>query len=179
MRFTRVRSARHSLLTLAFAVAGATACGDKAGENAPVVNTAEATQPTQTTAGQWPAPPAVRHDDHVFAGGIAPAGATMQNPFTGDTKAAAAGSQLFTAMNCDGCHGGGATGWVGPSLSARRWRYGGADGSVYQSIYYGRPRGMPAFGGILPSDDIWRIVTYLRSLPLPTDVPTESWQPGG
>lgn len=120
----------------------------------------------------------MRHDEHVFAGGIAPAGATMHNPFTGDANAATLGGQFFTSMNCDGCHGGGATGWVGPSLSARRWRYGGADGAVYQSIYYGRPRGMPAFGGILPPDDIWRIVTYLRSLPLPADVPTESWPSG-
>lgn len=175
MKSTRTLSA----VLATFALANALACGGKAGEKATVVNIAQAPPSTQTTTGQWPAPPAVRHDDHVFAGGIAPAGATMHNPFTGDAKAAAAGSQFFTAMNCDGCHGGGATGWVGPSLSARRWRYGGADGSVYQSIYYGRPRGMPAFGGILPPDDIWRIVTYLRTLPLPTDVPTESWPSGG
>jgi cytochrome c oxidase cbb3-type subunit 3 len=99
----------------------------------------------------------------------------MHNPFAGQDQAAKAGEKFFTAMNCDGCHGGGAVGWVGPSLSARRWRYGGSDGAVYHSIYYGRPNGMPAFGGILPSDDIWRIVTYLRTLPLPKDVPTESW----
>src|SRR3989449_8312097 len=36
--------------------------------------------------------------------------------------------------NCDGCHGGGAVGWVGPSLVDGRWRYGGADGAVFHSI---------------------------------------------
>jgi cytochrome c oxidase cbb3-type subunit 3 len=78
-------------------------------------------------------------------------------------------------MNCDGCHGGGAVGWVGPSLVDGRWRYGGTDGAVFQSIYYGRPRGMPAYGGILSPSAIWKIVTYLRAQPVPVDVPTESW----
>jgi mono/diheme cytochrome c family protein len=81
-------------------------------------------------------------------------------------------------MNCDGCHGAGALGWVGPSLVDGRWRYGGADGEVYQSIFYGRPRGMPAYGGILSSDAIWKIVTYLRGQPIPKNVPTESWITG-
>jgi cytochrome c oxidase cbb3-type subunit 3 len=79
-------------------------------------------------------------------------------------------------MNCDGCHGGGAVGWVGPSLADGRWRYGGADDEIYQSIYYGRPKGMPAFGGVLPPDAIWMLVTYLQSLPVPAGVPTQSWE---
>ena len=103
----------------------------------------------------------------------------MRNPLAGDAKAAQQGGQLFSSLNCDGCHGGGATGWVGPSLSDGRWRYGGSDGEIFQSIFYGRPRGMPAFGGVLPPDNIWQIVTYLRSLPIPKDHPTESWQNGG
>src|SRR5262249_16627623 len=74
------------------------------------------------------------------------------------------------------CHGVGATGWVGPSLVDGRWRYGGSDGEGFHSIYFGRPRGMPAFGGLLPPDAIWRLVTYLRSQPAPYDVPTESWK---
>lgn len=121
------------------------------------------------------APPAVRHDERVFAGGRVPPGATMRNPYDGNAKAAAIGGQLFTAMHCDGCHGGGGTGWVGPSLSARRWRFGGSDAEVFQTIYYGRPHGMPAFGGLISTDGIWQIEAYLRSLPRPGDEPTESW----
>jgi cytochrome c oxidase cbb3-type subunit 3 len=56
-----------------------------------------------------------------------------------------------------------------------RWRYGGSDGLVFHSIYYGRPRGMPAYGGTLSDQAIWKIVTYLRAQPAPRDVPTESW----
>jgi cytochrome c oxidase cbb3-type subunit III len=121
------------------------------------------------------APPSVRPSDRVFAGGIVPPAGRLTNPLSENTKTAAEGAQLFSSMNCDGCHGGGAVGWVGPSLTARRWRYGGTDGEIFQSIYYGRPHGMPAFGGALPAETIWKIVTYLKSLPAPADVPTESW----
>ena len=89
---------------------------------------------------------------------------------------AKSGAVMFTAMNCDGCHGGDGGGWVGPNLADGRWRYGGADAEVFSSIYYGRPKGMPAFGGTLGAEGIWTLVTYIRSLPVPSDVPTESWQ---
>jgi cytochrome c oxidase cbb3-type subunit 3 len=121
-------------------------------------------------------PPAIRYEQHVAAGGALPPAGTMTNPFAGDAHSAAEGGQTFVAMNCDGCHGGGATGWVGPSLVDGRWRYGGTDGAVYQSVFYGRPRGMPAYGGILSPAAIWKIVTYLRAQPVPGDVPTEAWK---
>ena len=85
------------------------------------------------------------------------------------------GAILFNAMNCDGCHGGGATGFVGPSLSDGRWRYGGSDAAIFQSISQGRPKGMPSFGGLLSPEIIWKLVTYLRSLPVPKAVPTQAW----
>ena len=134
----------------------------------------EAPPPTEQQAAE--APPAVRYDEHVFAGGVAPPAGSLRNPYAGDRKSADQGATLFSAMNCDGCHGSGAVGWVGPSLSDRRWRYGGADGEIFQSIYYGRPRGMPAFGGLLSPDAIWKLVTYLQSLGPPPDLPTESWK---
>jgi mono/diheme cytochrome c family protein len=119
-------------------------------------------------------PPSVRYAAHVSAGGVLPAASDLKNPFS-DSASAKQGAQLFVAMNCDGCHGGGATGWVGPSLVDGRWRYGGEDGAVFQSIYYGRPRGMPAYGGILSDGVIWKIVAYIRAQPVPAVVPTQSW----
>ncbi len=119
---------------------------------------------------------AIAHPSHLAAGGVAPHGATLTNPYAGDTAAAIAGAALFTAMNCDGCHGAGGTGWVGPSLADGRWRYGGTAGEIFSSIYYGRRQGMPAFGGIMPAAGIWKLVTYLQSLEAPNDVPTESWK---
>jgi cytochrome c oxidase cbb3-type subunit III len=120
-------------------------------------------------------PPAVRYEAHVAAGGTLPPGATPTNPHTGDAAVAKQGELLFATMNCDGCHGGGASGWVGPDLADGRWRYGGSDAEVFSSIYYGRPKGMPAFGGVLGAEGVWTLVTYLRSLPAPADLPTESW----
>lgn len=125
--------------------------------------------------GQNSGPPSIRPSSRVFAGGIVPAAGRLTSPLPENAKTSAAGAKLFTSMNCDGCHGGGAVGFVGPSLTARRWRYGGTDGEIFQSIYYGRPRGMPAFGGALSAESIWQIVTYIKSLPPPNDQPTESW----
>lgn len=127
------------------------------------------------SSAQQPAPPSVRYEQHIFAGGYPPPAGVLTNPFAGDTTSVAQGERLFGAFNCDGCHGGGAVGAVGPSLADGRWRYGGADGAVFQSIYYGRPRGMPAFGGVLPSEAIWKLVTYLRSLEPAVDSATVSW----
>ena len=122
------------------------------------------------------APPAVAYASHEAAGGLVPPGGTLHNPHAGDKAVAATGAQLFTAMNCDGCHGPDASGAVGPNLGDGRWRYGGTDPEVFMSIYYGRPKGMPAFGGAIGEDGVWQLVTYLRSLPPPPNLPTQSWE---
>jgi cytochrome c oxidase cbb3-type subunit III len=132
----------------------------------------EAAQPASTSSG----PPAIRYEAHIAAGGRQPNSTVPANPVRGDATATKNGALLFTAMNCDGCHGGDASGWVGPNLADGRWRYGGADEEIFSSIYFGRPKGMPAFGGVLGASAIWNIVAYLKSLPVPPDVPTESWE---
>jgi mono/diheme cytochrome c family protein len=122
-------------------------------------------------------PLSVRYPDHVAAGGSQPPGVELKNPITSDSTVVADGAKIFSAMNCDGCHGAGATGWVGPSLVDGRWRYGGSDGSLFQSIFYGRPRGMPAYGGVMSAGAIWKVVAYIRAQPVPSTVPTERWEP--
>jgi cytochrome c oxidase cbb3-type subunit 3 len=154
------RSRFAPLLALQLAVLTLSACQQRA--TAPAAETAP--------------PPAVAYESHVAAGGRVPPGGTLQNPHAGDKAVAANGALLFTTMNCDGCHGPGAAGAVGPNLGDGRWRYGGADAEVFMSIYYGRPKGMPAFGGALGEEGVWTLVTYLRSLPAPENLPTESWE---
>jgi len=124
------------------------------------------------------AAPGIEHESHIVAGDVAPEASILRNPHAGDAAVARSGALLFTAMNCDGCHGTNppGAGWVGPNLGDGRWRYGGADAEVFSSIYYGRPRGMPAFGGALGAEGVWTLVTYLQSLPVPPNVATESWQ---
>ena len=121
-------------------------------------------------------PPGIRYEAHVAAGGVAPPAPTVRNPNTSARENVTAGGNLFAAMNCDGCHGVGGSGWVGPSLIDGRWRYGGADEEIFSSIYYGRPKGMPAYGGVVGEDGIWMMVGYLKSQPVPNVVPTLSYE---
>jgi len=125
------------------------------------------------------APSGIRYEAHIAAGGVLPPAGALKNPQPDVQQSAAAGAGLFASMNCDGCHGGGATGWAAPSLVDGRWRYGGADEEVFTSIFYGRPKGMPAYGGVLGTDGVWMLVAYLKSQAVPSVVPTESWLPGG
>ena len=113
----------------------------------------------------------------VLAGGVAPRPIEVDsvNPLPSDSASGAAGRQIFLAMNCDGCHGDPPTGIVGPSLVDGRWRHGGSDREVFQSVYFGRPRGMPAYGGLMDAESIWRVMTWIRAQPVPAVVPTQSW----
>jgi mono/diheme cytochrome c family protein len=119
-------------------------------------------------------PPAVRYEDHIFADGVPPPGGQLSNPQPATSQNAKDGEALFNSMNCDGCHGGDAGGAVGPSLADGRWRYGGRDEEIFNSIFYGRPKGMPAYGGLIGQGGVWLLVTYLKSLPKPDSVPTLS-----
>lgn len=125
-----------------------------------------------------PIPPSIVYESHVRAGGADPPAGKLANPLIRNAQVIKDGEKLFSSMNCDGCHGSGALGWVGPSLVDGRWRYEAGDGEVFHSIFYGRPRGMPAYGGILSSDAIWKIILYLRAQPIPTSIPTRSWTTG-
>lgn len=125
-------------------------------------------------ANQKEAPPAVRYEDHIFADGVPPPGGELSNPQPNTPQTAKDGAALFTSMNCDGCHGGDGGGAVGPSLADGRWRYGGRDEEIFNSIFYGRPKGMPAYGGLIGQGGVWLLVTYLKSLPIPDSVPTLS-----
>jgi cytochrome c oxidase cbb3-type subunit 3 len=121
--------------------------------------------------------PAIRYDQHVWAGGKAPPAGTFERPTPSSQETVKQGEQFFASFNCDGCHAGGAVGAVGPSLADGRWRYGGTDAAIFYTIFYGRPRGMPAFGGLLPADVIWSLVSYIRSLEPRGDVATVRWDP--
>ena len=131
----------------------------------------------QTSTDVAARPPGIRYEAHISAGDHPPpVEAGPVNPLRGAPAAAKSGAMLFTAMNCDGCHGAGGSGWVGPNLADGRWRYGGADEEIFSSIYFGRPKGMPAFGGVLGAPGVWNIVAYLKSLPVPAGEATESWE---
>ena len=93
-----------------------------------------------------------------------------RNPFFADPKAAKAGEFEFR-INCAFCHGLGARGGGrGPDLTRAHKRHGDSDADLFQNISQGIPGTvMPANGtngqGVgMTDDEIWQIITYLRSV---------------
>ena len=130
----------------------------------------------QTPRQTAPAAPFVSHAEHIQPAKAAPfAGLALKNPYAGNAAAAADGAKLFVAYNCIDCHGADGSGAMGPSLADGRWHFGGAPAEIYESIYQGRPDGMPAWGSLIASDQIWRLVTYVESLSKGKDVTTENF----
>ncbi|MGH7649787.1 MAG: c-type cytochrome [Gemmatimonadaceae bacterium] len=93
----------------------------------------------------------------------------LHNPYTGDAAAATEGRQLFVQYNCSGCHGGRAGGAMGPSLRDSLWTYGNTDVQLFGTIVEGRSAGMPAWGGRIPPDQIWKLISYIRTLGTPEE----------
>jgi cytochrome c oxidase cbb3-type subunit III len=119
----------------------------------------------------------VEHPEHIQLGRTAPNASALRltNPFDGDPQVKTVGSQLYVAYNCVDCHGVDGSGAMGPSLADGRWHFGGTASEVFESIYQGRPEGMPAWGGRISDADIWRLVAYVRSLEVGKDVSTENF----
>jgi mono/diheme cytochrome c family protein len=107
----------------------------------------------------------MQHDENLPAGfplGVKPV--AVSNPYEGNKDAIHTGSQLFIAYNCLDCHGAEGSGAMGPSFQDGRWHFGGSAGEVFESIYQGRPDGMPSWGGRITDDQIWMLTAYVRSL---------------
>jgi cytochrome c553 len=107
----------------------------------------------------------VQHDENLpigFPTSLKPL--PVRNPYEGDKAAISTGGKLFVAYNCLDCHGADGSGAMAPSFQDGRWHFGGAPAEVFESIYQGRPDGMPAWGGRISNDQIWMLTAYVRSL---------------
>jgi cbb3-type cytochrome c oxidase subunit III len=87
----------------------------------------------------------------------------LKNPFAGNAAAIKAGEQIFDSK-CADCHMGDATGGAGPDLTDDVWIYGGTDTDVFTTISGGRKGGMPSWRSELKEDEIWKVISYIRSL---------------
>ena len=92
------------------------------------------------------------------------------NPFVGDRKAAKAGEFQFR-INCAFCHGLGAHGGGrGPDLTRSQKRHGNSDVDLFRTINQGipgtamPPNGTTGQGVGMTDEEIWQIITYLRSI---------------
>ena len=90
-------------------------------------------------------------------------------PYYDNASAVVTGKQLYNRFNCSGCHFNGGGG-IGPALMDDVWVYGGRLDQIYDSVYQGRPNGMPAWGGKIPDEQIWQIAAYVRSMSLPETI---------
>ena len=119
-------------------------------------------------APQGHAPPSTSERTLVTAGefqvGTRDSLVAAGNPLEEVANAGSDGKRLYLWFNCAGCHGPEGGGGIGPPLRDADWIYGGNPASIFQSIAQGRPNGMPAFGGKIPDEEIWRIEMYVRSL---------------
>jgi putative heme-binding domain-containing protein len=93
-----------------------------------------------------------------------------KNPYAGDAKVAKLGEFEFRA-NCAFCHGLGAHGGGrGPDLTRTPKKHGDADAEIFNTINNGVPgTAMPPNGATqqgvgMTQEEIWQVVTYIRSV---------------
>jgi len=101
---------------------------------------------------------------------VYPSAAQTRNPYASGSPAAKAGEFEFR-INCALCHGLGARGGGrGPDLTQAHKRHGDSDADLFRNISQGIPgTAMPANGtngqGVgMTDEEIWQIITYLRSV---------------
>jgi PQQ-dependent dehydrogenase (methanol/ethanol family) len=91
---------------------------------------------------------------------------TVRNPLATDPSAAPEGEQIFRAT-CQSCHGQAGQGdreRGGPALSAQSLARGNEDSELFRNIRGGIPgTQMPPFQR-LSDEQIWRVITYIRTL---------------
>jgi mono/diheme cytochrome c family protein len=106
----------------------------------------------------------------------------LKNPYNADIAAIAEeGHHRYLSAGCNGCHGGGGGGGMCPPLTNDTWVYGDDDDTLFRLIAlgsdgltkagYSRVKHevvtgpMPPFGSIIKtSDDLWRIIAFMRSV---------------
>jgi putative heme-binding domain-containing protein len=99
-----------------------------------------------------------------------PLRAQGKNPYAGDAKVAKLGEFEFRA-NCAFCHGLGARGGGrGPDLTRTPKKHGDSDAEIFNTINNGVPgTAMPPNGATqqgvgMTEEEIWQVVTYIRSI---------------
>ena len=88
-----------------------------------------------------------------------------ENPFELDEETIKAGKKLWRKTGCYSCHGGNAEGGVGPNLQDDIWVYKPSDAMLFKTIAKGRKgTNMVGWEKELNSDEIWKIVIFIRSI---------------
>ena len=108
--------------------------------------------------------PAGESPDTIWPGGTVPQTLDPRAKlYDNNAPAISQGQQLFTQMNCVGCHSHGGGG-MGPALMDDEWRYGGSMAEIAATILDGRPNGMPSFRSRITEDQAWQLAAFVRAL---------------
>jgi cytochrome c oxidase cbb3-type subunit III len=94
-----------------------------------------------------------------------------RNPFAGNAVEAEQGRGTFR-IRCAPCHGIHAQGGRGPDLTLGFYNNGNTDDALYRVIAHGVPgTEMPGYVARMGPENVWRVVTYLRSITTRTQTP--------
>jgi mono/diheme cytochrome c family protein len=179
LRDTKGQPVSGATVTLALAMPMLCASGD-----APVAVEAQpgsyAATASYEMSGAWNVTVAVEHSgtrrSAIFLMNVAEnPTAVLLNPFAADLAAIDAGAQIY-AGNCASCHGDGGRG-DGPAaaqlqpppadLTTHLAPGKHSEGEIFRWIRDGVPgSAMPAFGEIISEENRWRLISYLRTLPM-------------
>jgi mono/diheme cytochrome c family protein len=105
----------------------------------------------------------------------------LKSPYQDFAKMAEEGHKQFMKAGCNGCHGGTGGGGMCPPLTQGVWFFGSDDDTLfrlvtlgtdalqkagYKRLAQGSVSGpMPAMGDVInSSDDIWKIIAWIRSV---------------
>jgi len=112
-----------------------------------------------------------------FLAGAGPARSQDKNPLANDSNAAKLGEFEFRA-NCAFCHGLGARGGGrGPDLTRERKKHGNSDADLFRTVNEGVPgTAMPPNGATqqgvgMTEEEIWQVISYIRSVQVKTSAP--------
>ena len=95
---------------------------------------------------------------------------TTRNPLGNSPAAIAAGQRVYD-QTCQPCHGASGQGDRGPALDTGTFTHGREDGDLFHTIREGVPASqMPPFRG-LTDEQVWQLVSYIRSLAGPVAPP--------
>jgi mono/diheme cytochrome c family protein len=143
-----------------------------------VAATVVAAPPGTSSAAPASAAPAPR--PAPVSGDAAAAAKALTNPVPATPASIAAGKAAYDTA-CAACHGDRGQGAIrakltlsiieeqngkqAPDLTDAVWDHGSSDGQIFSVLKRGLPPTMmPGFGGVIPDENLWNIVNYLRTL---------------
>ena len=99
------------------------------------------------------------------------------NPLQGNATAIKQGQNIYRGR-CGVCHGIDAKGYRGSDLTTGDWVHGGTDPQIFKTIRTGVPGTEMPGNPNMSEEEIWMVISYLRTLSAPGGAPAERGDAG-